>query len=163
MSFDRARVDQFRTAAARFCALAERVEELDRSELLAQLRTLLPALYAAGAPLPRPGRLTDTSPETPRRSVEEWSALCDVLREKLGEADRYWVVWDATEPEEPIEASLAQDVADIYEEMKEAVWLLGDGTPTGDVLFELQFAFEHDWSRHVIHALHAVDDRTRYP
>jgi hypothetical protein len=49
---------------------------------------------------------------------EEWSQLFHSLKERLGPLDGYWEIFDSTEKGEPIQASLAEDISEIYHDLK---------------------------------------------
>lgn len=54
---------------------------------------------------------------------QDWGQLCDSLKEKLGDWNLYWMVFDPRTDNEAIHGSLADDIADIYRDLKDEIAL----------------------------------------
>jgi len=64
-----------------------------------------------------------TEPESERADgapfpTDQWAEQYRALREKIGDVDAYWLVFDATKKEEPVQGSLAPDISEIYYDLK---------------------------------------------
>jgi hypothetical protein len=65
-------------------------------------------------------------------------------------------MFDPYEGEMPVVASLADDIADIYRDLKKGFALLDAGGSRDRAVWEWRHGFEHHWGRHAAHALYAV-------
>ena len=121
---------------------------------LIDLERTLAAVYASAAALPDVGPTTERGIQ--RMSHEEWAALFEQLRGFLGDSDPYWMVFDVRHQESLVSASLADDLADIYRELRSGLDALRSGASPEDVLFDWRTSFETHWALHALGALHAV-------
>lgn len=144
-------VEQFRSAAERYCALVESMDELSRYEFLARINLALPELYAAAVRLP--DRFVDgPDPPDALSHKEAWDTF-ERVQSKLGDADAYRAVfdpWDQTE--EAIAISLAGDVSSVYRDLKDV--LADDRGEHG--AWDWREAFTTHWGRHATNALSAM-------
>jgi Domain of unknown function (DUF5063) len=143
-------VDEFRHAANRFCQLVESADELSRHEFLTGLDGSLPEIYGAALRLPA---TFDEGDEPEGISHEQWTEMFQRIRTKLGDADGYLLFfdpWDKDDP--PVEASLADDVADIYRDLKRVI-VDGRGEQGA---WDWRFAFTQHWGDHAANALKAT-------
>jgi uncharacterized protein DUF5063 len=147
-------VDDFAQAATRFCSVIELAGALELRRWLIDIEAALARVYASAAALPDVGPATDRTHAG--MSSEEWSSLYQHLRAQLGEADRYWVIFDAHHSESLASASLADDLADIYSELRRGIEASLSGAPPEDVIFDWRESFESHWSRHALGALGAI-------
>lgn len=83
---------------------------------------------------------------------EVFSRLCGTL----GSANFYNEVYYPWYEDEACPASLTDDLADIYLDMKEGLEALEAGKPHADILFEWQLGFTSHWGRHATDALRAI-------
>jgi Domain of unknown function (DUF5063) len=120
---------------------------------------LLPELYHAALKLPtvKPPGYVDEDEDEP--DDERWWAAQDDLREVLGDADHYSDVFDPIQPEARASTwSLADDLADIYRDLREGLDLAekeGSVSPAR-VIWAWRFDWEHHWGRHALGALRAL-------
>ena len=70
------------------------------------------------------------------------------LRKVFGNFDSYWDVFHPTRKEEPLNGSMAQDVAEIYMDLREALDLLTSGADLPDIQWQWRFDFRSHWGRH---------------
>lgn len=96
-----------------------------------------------------------------RETTEEWQALSRRISEKLGDADYYRLIFDPYQADPPVTASLADDVADIYRDLRGGFALLEPGGMRDGAVWEWRFGFDSHWGRHAAHALYAVRVLTR--
>jgi hypothetical protein len=175
-------VAAFALLAEDFCALVEQRESLGCEGLLRAVHVRLAPLYAAALALPSVEALDDTSSEVvdeagiadseepdvdvsgrptesspDRMSHEEWMALYRSLSEQLGERDLYAEVFDPylQPPKEPVIASLADDIADIYRDLAEGriKWRQG---ASDEAWWQWRFHFTIHWGEHATNALRAL-------
>jgi hypothetical protein len=128
---------------------------LERDAFLSGVGRSLSELYCVALEVPLIEPASDVVDETPFSS-EEWAQLYHSLREKIGELDSYWGVSDSTEKEEPIQASLAGDISEIYYDLKENLQLREKVIDQADLLFDVYLSFRDHWGRHAIDALKAL-------
>ncbi len=91
-----------------------------------------------------------------RMTQEQWGELCSLLKEKLGDWNLYSPVFDPTKDREAIYGSLADDIADIYRDLKEGLVLHSDLAPPNDILWEWRLGFYSHWGKHAIDARHTI-------
>jgi len=98
---------RFRSAMQDVMGLLDQLDTMPVSAFLRQMRTAMVELYAAALALPGVEPETDTLTET--KSTQGVS-IYEKVAEKLGDAGRYWEVFDPTVEETPVRASLADDL-----------------------------------------------------
>jgi hypothetical protein len=96
-----------------------------------------------------------TAQETNRRG---WSILYNLLKEKLGQDNLYWMVFDPTsEDNETIRGSLADDIADVYGDLKESLSLMDKNAIIAEVaIWNWRLLFYSHWGDHALSALRAI-------
>lgn len=133
------------TLASRFCELIEASSEED----LAWLRgvaQLLPRLHAAITTLDG----DDGSGESLMADLDARFELYTHLRMLLGEKDSYWMEYDRTGEAHTMTGSLADDLTDIYCELKHGLRLL-DGEPSRAVRGWCH-GYRLHWGQHLVDA-----------
>lgn len=116
------------TVANEFCFFLETLGTKDKQTILEFSQRILPLLYLKGSLLP------DISPEYPEANErfvteEEWQNIFTMLREKFGKDDEYWIIDPLYINEtEPLKASLSENMADIYQDMKDFIMLMQKNT-----------------------------------
>jgi len=159
---------RFSLIAQQFCALVDSVPRLDRGELLVRLYRLLPQLISEAIALPNvelgddgdqaEGTRKSAPPAKSRLSHEQWTELYNRLRETLGDCDLYWQVFDPTKDNEAIHGSLADDVADIYRDLKEGLDDIHLAR-SEDAIWEWRLGFSSHWGKHAIDSLRTIHFR----
>ncbi len=151
-------VRDFIDVASRYCSLVEDRASYDAATFLFRVQELLPLLYHAALNLPEdePG-----TGQVPRLAHEEWSLIYNSLEAQLGDCDGYWEIFDPFDHEshEPLRASLASDLAEIYEDLKPGLvgWREGDLNSQLKCIWDWRFGFESHWgTMHLVDALKAV-------
>ncbi len=118
------KVLEFLTVANEYCLLAEEPGKYPRDTLLGYMHRILPLLYLKGSLLP-----VVTPPdeeELYERFVNEsqWESCFHEWKELLGKEDAYWNIVHHHEPEaQPEKGSVAELIADLYQDMKDFVHL----------------------------------------
>lgn len=164
LSRNRARdpVLRFKLAAHQFVATIDSgVARRTFEGGLADLASVLAELYSAGLQLPAVDLTTDEPLADAALSNEEWNALFRAMQAALGD-DRY-VTAVGSDPmaTELRSGSLADDLADIYRDVKEGLDLLNGGTPETDVVWGWRFSLRSHWGGHAVEALRALHARLR--
>ncbi len=121
-------VIEMATVANEFCYFFETLEKKDKETILDFTQRILPLLYLKGTLLPV---VTPNNPEANERFVteEQWERIFTELRDKFGKDDEFWVIDPQYINEtEPLKASLSENIADIYQDMKDFLLLLQKNT-----------------------------------
>lgn len=139
------------TVAHEYCLFFEEAEKYSRHEIFSYFQKIAPLLYLKGSVLPAD---LEAEPEYLERFVteEQWEAVFKTLREKFADEDVYYIHDHNYDTEE---ASLADNMADIYQDMKDFV-LLYQKAPMQSktcAVAELQKLFENHWGLRTIQAL----------
>jgi len=148
-------VTEFRAEATRFCALIEEAKS-HGGQLLDRLVRVLPSVYATAVRLPS---ISPTSDKLVHRELahEQREAIFEQLSQALGDSDLYWSV-EALDDEdtEAFRRSLANDLKEIYSNLKEGLIAWEAGESEDDVVWEWRFSFWSHWGNHLVDALRAV-------
>jgi uncharacterized protein DUF5063 len=162
--------DRFSAVAKQFCSAVDSASKTDRTDLLFQIYRILPKLIDEAISLPDV-RLSDigngvegnsepASLVSVRQAVQEWGQLYNSLKEKLGDWDLYWQVFDPCADNQAIAGTLADDIADIYRDLKEGL-VLRD-TCQGrleDIVWTWRLLFYSHWGKHAMDALLTIHFR----
>jgi hypothetical protein len=160
--------DRFSAIANQFCSVVDSGPTLDREELLSKLYPILPTLIGEAIGLPDVSRDDDDGPEAQSRdgnmnglSDQECSKLYSFLKEKLGDWDGYHQVFDPTEDTEAVFGTLADDIADIYRDLKEGLISRErrEGLPDEDAIWTWRLLFYSHWGKHAMDALLTIHFR----
>jgi Domain of unknown function (DUF5063) len=150
-------VDAFVESARAYCSLIERRAEVSRSELVSSARVLLADLHARASSLPN--QKLGESPTSRKIGNEGWWRLFESLRNQLREYDSFWVEHPESDvPSAPGESSLADDLADVYRELKDGLMAWDSTEPTlrAGAVWEWRFGFEVHWGDHAVKAMRAI-------
>jgi hypothetical protein len=148
---------RFQAAAKAFIEVVDTASNRERGAFLAAISGCLAELYSSALTLPAvepdmSGADGSVFPEA------EWSRLYLSLKETIGGSDAYWTVFDSTEKSEPVQGSLAQDLLEIYRDLKDGLQLEQENISRADLLYELRESFREHWGRHALEALKATRD-----
>ena len=140
--------EQLRRLAADYCHIIETVDEQD-ARWLQRIFHLLPQLHAAIAVLLEEGGRDGTHQEA---DLDARFELYTKLHRLLGERDPYWMEYDLGR-EECRSGSLADDLTDIYCELKQGlVRLEEERADPGHILGQWQRGYRLHWGRHLVDA-----------
>ncbi len=145
-----------------YCALIERAG-LGSGSWLRDLAGLLPRLHAAIKRLEMPGADGGHSLVA---DLDARFELFSHLRELLGERDGYWLEFDVTCEDQQMTGSLADDLTDIYCELKHGLRLLDGAGGPGRALEGWRRGFRMHWGQHLLDAerhLYTLDAKGRLP
>ena len=87
----------------------------------------------------------------------EWGRLYELLKDKLEDWDLYWQVFDPTKDSEAIRGSLADDIADIYRDVKEGLDVHNPNLALRqDTICSWRVLYYSHWGQHAINALYTI-------
>ncbi len=161
--------NRFSVIANQFCSVVDSAPAFDRTELLTKIYRILPALIGEAITLPGVSRDDDDEPEESRRrrsdarrlSQQEWDKRYNFLKEKLGDWNLYRQVFDPTEDNEAVFGSLADDIADIYRDLKDGLAFreAPQGSPDVVSIWTWHLLFYSHWGKHAMDALLTIHFR----
>jgi hypothetical protein len=152
-------VIEFVAVANEFCKYAERASELNGDELLKILQRIMPLMYLKASLLPQ---LNPNFEEGNEKFVTEsdWIRIDATLREKFGTANDFLEVFDEkmAESDEPVLSSISENIADIYQDMKDFLLLYQTGTTEvmNDAVWECRMNFENYWGQKLVNSMRAI-------
>ena len=125
--FDR-NVVEFVTVAAEFCKFLEQAETMKRDIFVDTSLKILPLLYLKAAMLPETEIIGDDAPES-YVTEETYEVLRINLAGILAEKDDYLDVFiqDMVYSDQPIKKNISEDLADIYQAIKDFIFRLPVG------------------------------------
>jgi hypothetical protein len=147
------------TVANEFCSFLERSEDLETVDFMSRLQKLLPLLYLKASLLPEFEIETDDDLEKFVTELDYNLIQQKVLRH-TGAGDDYQEVFlsGMQFSESALTSGIAENVADIYQDMKELV--MSFRTMNDEVmeqaLAESQNNFAHLWGQKLVNSLRAI-------
>ena len=144
--------EKFAAAVEEYCGWAESEPKTESDEVKIAIR-LLAKLYFKVLALPEHGPGNDIGVN--RISDEEWKKM---LKRFGALPFNYYSVFFSpakVAEDEPVTGDLADDLADIYRDIKEGLKLYEKGHVT-EALWEWHQSFYSHWGRHATSALHAL-------
>ena len=152
-------VVEFVAVANEFCKYAEHAGELKGDEMLRIMQRILPLMYLKASLLPKLDPFFEDGNE---KFVTEadWNEINDVLKEKFGTANDYLEVFDEkiNDTEGPVLSSISENMADIYQDMKDFLLLYqtGTGEVMNDAIWECRMNFENFWGQKLVNSMRAI-------
>jgi len=148
----------FAAVATEFCELIDSSDEFQRNVFFEKLAVSLARICEAGVLLPLVEPATDDAADgdSPKSHAERCVEISKRLKALLGDIDLYWLVFDATEPEEPTQSTLSNDLAEIYMDLRESLRSIQSDSEENDILWGCRFAFRTHWGRHASGALRFI-------
>lgn len=147
--------ESFTASAEAFIAVVDASESQSQSAFLRELERALVRLYAAGLVLDHLAPEDDAAPAEGLTN-DEAAALQRRLGQKFGDYDYYAVVFDPYDlASAPVTGSLADDVADIYRDLKDGFAELAN-RKIENALWQWKFGFDNHWGRHAAEAIYAL-------
>lgn len=154
-------VIEFVTVAAEFCAFLERAEHMKQNTFVDTSLKILPLLYLKASMLPKCEAIGDEALET-YVTEETYEILRYNLAELMGEKDDYLDVFvqDMVYSDQPIKKSISEDLADIYQDIKDFIFVfqLGLNETMNDSLAICQENFGMLWGQKLVNTLRALHD-----
>ena len=154
-------VIEFVTVAAEFCAFLERAECMKRSTFVDTSLKILPLLYLKASMLPKCETIGDEALET-YVTEEIYEILRINLSGLMADKDDYLDVFvqDMVYSDQPIKKSISEDLADIYQDIKDFIFVfqLGLNETMNDSLAICQENFGTLWGQKLVNTLRALHD-----
>lgn len=152
-------VTEFVQLAAEFCIFVENTQQFKKKDFIRKLHQLLPLVYLKGTLLPKTESIFDDDNEH-FVTEEAWFQIHDMTKQKLGYHDEYLEIFDPQTHEDELQstASLADNIADIYQDLKNFISLyhVGNDELMNDALWEVQMNFEEFWGQKCTNAMRAL-------
>jgi len=150
---------EFITVANEFCGFLERSEDLETADFLSRLQKILPLLYLKASLLP--DFEFDSEEELEKFVTEmDYIHIQDKILQHTGVGNDYQEVFISGMQfsESALTASIAENVADIYQEMKDLV--MSFRTLNDEVMeqavWECKTNFSQYWGQTLVNCLRAV-------
>ena len=147
------------TVANEFCSFVERSDEMESSDFLSRLQKILPLLYLKASMLPE---FESESAEDLEKYVTEveYNLIQQKILRHTGAGDDYQEVFlpGMQFSESALTASIAENIADIYQDMKDLVMSFRtlDEEVMELALSESQNNFSQFWGQKLVNCLRAV-------
>ena len=152
-------VIEFVTVANEFCSFLERSDEMESSDFISHLQKLLPLLYLKTSLLPV---VTSEAEDDLEKYVSEveYNLIQQKILKHTGANDDYQEVFlsGMQFSESALTASIAENISDIYQDIKDMVMLFR--TLNEEVmelsLAEVQNNFSQFWGQKLVNCLRAI-------
>lgn len=154
---------EFATVAVQYCAFLETVTEQTRDKATDILLKLLPLLYLKGSMLPdideselgdfdEPQGITEENYEIVRNNAAYVMAEKDTYLDVFVEGMRY--------SDTPVIATISENLADIYQHVKNFAILYKDGTDEAMTyaIYAAKYEFRHSWGQCAANVMRALHD-----
>ncbi|HQF02056.1 MAG TPA: DUF5063 domain-containing protein [Bacteroidales bacterium] len=145
---------EFLAVAHKYCQFMEQLYRQSAENISDFLVQILPLLYFRGSLLPV---INQIEIEVVEKYVteEEWQALFNDLRQKFLDNDEYWFVENDNPHNDLIRGSLSDNLADIYQDLKDFVILYQ--RPFRNVkeaaVWDIRQLFRSHWGFRVVNVL----------
>lgn len=155
-------VVEFVTVAAEYCAFLESSEGAQCQPFVDTLLKILPLLYIKGSLLPECVRLDELDSPEHFVSEVEYEVLRLTVAEVMGTHDDYLDVFvaDMKYSDTPIRKTLSEDLADIYQDIKNFVcqFRTGINQTMNDAVVECRENFAGQWGQTLVNVLRALHE-----
>jgi hypothetical protein len=152
-------VIEFVAVANEYCKYAEHASELKGDELLKIMQRIMPLMYLKASLLPQLNPFFENGNEK-FVTESDWVIVHDTLKEKFGTANDYLEVFDEkiNETEGPVISSISENMADIYQDLKDFLLLYqtGTGEVMNDAVWECRMNFENFWGQKLVNSMRAI-------
>jgi hypothetical protein len=149
---------EFVTIANDFCRFIESAEEYQQSNILLYFQRILPLIYLKASLLP------DIEPQDENAvehyvTEEQWETVFNRFRNKFAGDDIFYFIdlYNPADPE-PVRASLSENIADIYQDLKDFLLLYQNPLTAfrENAVKDCRFLFETRYGHHIVTALNAL-------
>jgi hypothetical protein len=150
---------EFVTVANEFCILLESSSKISKMDFIDRSQKLLPLLYLKASLLPKVENEFEGEIE---KFVGEgdWEYIRTAVIEKMGVNDEYLEVFDddMRDSDEPIVASISENFADIYQDLKDFLtsYRIASVDIMNDALWDLNNNFYQHWGQSIVNSLRAI-------
>ena len=152
-------VIEFITVANEYCKFMEGSFDESIEDFIDKAHKMLPLLYLKGSLLPL---ITEPYEEFNEKFVTEsdYNRIRNSVLEKFGDYDLYEEIFDPIrqENDEPAQLSLSENLADIYQDIKDCVmqFRVGADEVMFNAIWECKQAFEQYWGQRAVNVLRVL-------
>lgn len=150
---------EFVTVAVQYCAYLENFTTATESELTDKLTKMLPLLYLKASLVPETDTVNDEDPEI-TVTEDDYNYISSKLYNIFLNNDTYLEVFlqDMKYSETPISASISEDLADIYQDLRNFITVFERGITENmnDALFVCSENFKTYWGQKLVNVLRAL-------
>lgn len=154
---------EFATVAVQYCAFLESLDERDRKGLVDIMLKVLPLIYLKGELLPDvDASLVDDYSDTVAVTEENYNIVRGNLAYLMSDKDDYLDVFveDMKYSDSPILESVSENLADIYQYVKNFAALYKDGTEEAMLyaIYSCKYEFCNSWGLKVLNVMRALHE-----
>jgi hypothetical protein len=149
-------VQSFANAARVYCSFIEECDKFNRMEFLKKAHEFLALVYYRALLLPD----VELKGELPkeRMTLEQWKELVESFRQKLGDWNYYWDIFnpsEATQETKAICSSLAGDLVDTYQDLQHGLvqWKIKSVRAKQNAVWQWKLNFQFHTGQHINGAL----------
>lgn len=148
--------ETFEVSARAYCDLIDRHRERSCGELLHAALPMLADLLAQGHRLPDVGGDSDDLAESVGH--DGWQCMYSSLGGLLGPLNSYRDSGNpySFEDVEVLTGSLADDLADVWRDLREGLDALDRGAPREAAIWQWRWGVQAHWGQHAVDALHVL-------
>jgi hypothetical protein len=151
---------EFITVCNEYCLFTEKVSEYSKEDIVDYYRRILPLLYLKGSLIKS---VEPSNTESSERFVTEeyWELLFNTVRNKLYPNDHFWVSTSMYDENTEIEkASVAECIADIYQDMKDFLVLYQKNfySAKENAIHNIMLQFSDHWGPAVLKSMLAFHE-----
>lgn len=145
-------IHQFAASAEQFCSLMEHHQDYNAYEFIKRTADSLVTLYKVALSLP------DVECDEEKEVVADLDYAPLQLSKTLGKYRSYWEIVNPYHEDEPVMGDLADDLGDLYHELKEGLVIYSADTKDAIcwAVWHWRFGFEVHWGDHLVDALRAL-------
>jgi hypothetical protein len=149
-------VVEFVTVSREYCAYLEKLENIEKPVFVDRSMKLLSLLYLKSLLLPEIEEIFDE--ELEKHVTEfDYEFIKKGIEQVLGDDDSYLDFFDNDmhETPEPVSCSLAENMADVYQDVKDflAIYQQGIDKLMLDAIFVCKQSFENYWGYRIVNSL----------
>ncbi|NOU59434.1 DUF5063 domain-containing protein [Marinifilum caeruleilacunae] len=152
-------VIEFVTVANEFCLLLETSSKITKLEFVETAQKLLPLLYLKASMLPANENELDDEVEK-FVTESDWEFIHSSVKSKMGAHNEFLEVFenDMEYSDTPLVASISENFADIYQDLKDFItsYKIGTVEVMNDALWDLNHHFYEYWGQKLVNSLRAI-------
>ena len=152
---------EFITVAAEYCGFIERSRGAERNVFVDTALKILPLLYLKASLIPECEMIGEEDLEV-FVAEDDYECVQYAIAQVLGPQDDYLEVFhpDMAYSDTPIKKTISEDLADIYQDLKDfiGVFQLGMNTTMNDSLYVCKEHFAEYWGQRLVNTMRALHD-----
>ena len=150
---------EFVTVAAEYCGFIECAQGAERNAFVDTALKILPLLYLKASLIPECEMIGEEDLEV-FVTEEDYECVQYAIAQVLGPQDDYLEVFhpDMAYSDTPIKKTISEDLADIYQDLKDfiGVFQLGLNTTMNDSLYVCKEHFAEYWGQRLVNTMRAL-------